>query len=67
RRLMLTADLGRLLAVGTVAVWTFLGRLPVALAVSAVIVAQLGVELFRPSQNATVRRVVPAEQLGSAI
>lgn len=67
RRLMLAADLGRLLTVGTVAVWTFLGRLPVGPAVAAVIVAQLGVELFRPSQNATVRRVVPAGQLGSAI
>ncbi|MEU5594971.1 MFS transporter [Streptomyces sp. NPDC020298] len=67
RRLMLTADLTRLVTVGAVAAWTFLDRLPIAVAVVTVIVAQLGVELFRPSQNATVRRVVPAAQLGTAI
>lgn len=67
RRLMLVADLARLVTVATVAVWTYLDRLPIALAVVTVVVAQVGVELFRPSQNATVRRVVPAAQLGTAI
>ncbi|MDR6974410.1 MFS family permease [Streptomyces sp. 3330] len=67
RRLMLVADLARLVTVATVAVWTYLDRLPIALAVVTVVVAQVGVELFRPSQNATVRRVVPAGQLGTAI
>ncbi|MFJ6837197.1 MFS transporter [Streptomyces sp. NPDC091209] len=67
RRLMLAADLARLVTVATVAVWTYLDRLPIALAVVTVVVAQVGVELFRPSQNATVRRVVPAAQLGTAI
>ncbi|MFI6019806.1 MFS transporter [Streptomyces sp. NPDC051287] len=67
RRLMLVADLARLVTVGAVAVWTYLDRLPIAMAVITVVVAQVGVELFRPSQNATVRRVVPAVQLGTAI
>ncbi|OIJ64326.1 MFS transporter [Streptomyces mangrovisoli] len=67
RRLMLTADLARLATVATVATWTYLDRLPIAMAVVTVVVAQVGVELFRPSQNATVRRVVPAAQLGTAI
>ncbi|MBK3628365.1 MFS transporter [Streptomyces sp. MBT49] len=67
RLLMLVADLARLVTVATVAVWTYLDRLPIALAVITVVVAQVGVELFRPSQNATVRRVVPASQLGTAI
>ncbi|MEU5275297.1 MFS transporter [Streptomyces asoensis] len=67
RLLMLVADLARLVTVATVAVWTYLDRLPIALAVITVVVAQVGVELFRPSQNATVRRVVPPAQLGTAI
>ncbi|MEV5954467.1 MFS transporter [Streptomyces sp. NPDC051987] len=67
RRLMLVADLARLVTVGAVAVWTYLDRLPIAMAVITVVVAQVGVELFRPSQNATVRKVVPAVQLGTAI
>ncbi|MFE5142345.1 MFS transporter [Streptomyces fagopyri] len=67
RRLMLVADLARLVTVGAVAVWTYLDRLPIAMAVITVVVAQVGVELFRPSQNATVRRVVPTVQLGTAI
>lgn len=67
RRLMLVADLARLVTVAAVAAWTYLDRLPIAMAVVTVVVAQVGVELFRPSQNATVRRVVPAPQLGTAI
>ncbi|MFJ9350012.1 MFS transporter [Streptomyces sp. NPDC101237] len=67
RRLMLVADLARLVTVGAVAVWTYLDRLPIAMAVITVVVAQVGVELFRPSQNATVRKVVPAVHLGTAI
>lgn len=67
RRLMLGADLGRMVVLCALAAWTFWGRLPVALAVLGAAAAQLGVEVFRPSQNAALRRIVPAGQLGTAI
>ncbi|MFI6349188.1 MFS transporter [Streptomyces sp. NPDC050560] len=67
RRLMLACDLVRFVLIGAVAAWTVLGRLPIALAVLAVIVAQVAMEVFRPSQNATVRRVVPKSRLATAI
>lgn len=67
RTIMLTCDLGRLALLGTLAAWTILGRLPLALAIAAVIGGQLGLELFRPSQNILLRRTIPAEQLVSAV
>ncbi|WP_193317984.1 MULTISPECIES: MFS transporter [Streptomyces] len=67
RTLMLVADVARCAMFAVVAVWTFLGDLPLWLAVVSVMVAQLGVELFKPSQSAVVRRVVPAGQLPTAM
>ncbi|WP_158621380.1 MFS transporter [Streptomyces triticirhizae] len=67
RTLMLVADVARCVMFAVVAVWTFLGDLPLWLAVASVMVAQLGVELFKPSQSAVVRRVVPAGQLPTAM
>ncbi|MGP4110373.1 MFS transporter [Streptomyces sp. 4N509B] len=67
RALMLAADLARFAVFAVVAVWTFAGRLPLAVAVAAVVVAQLGAELFKPSQSAVVRLVVPREQLPTAV
>ncbi|WP_181008726.1 MULTISPECIES: MFS transporter [unclassified Streptomyces] len=67
RALMLTADLARFVVFAVVTLWTFLGELPLELAVGAVVVAQLGAELFKPSQSAIVRLVVPREQLPTAI
>jgi hypothetical protein len=67
RTLMLTADLARCAVFGVVTVWTVFGQLPLGMAVVAVIVAQLGAELFKPSQSAVVRLVVPREQLPTAV
>lgn len=67
RRLMLYSDLIRFALMAAVAVWTVADRLPLLLAVAAVVAAQLGSEVFAPSQSAVLRRVVPVEQRPTAI
>ena len=67
RRLMLGCDLVRLALVGTVAVTAFRGHLPITLALGSVIVCQAGREVFQPSQSRVVRRLVPKDQLPTAV
>jgi MFS family permease len=67
RRLMVYCDLVRLALLAAVAVLAYADRVPLALVIAAVVGGQVGLELFRPSQNATLRRVVPREQLASAV
>jgi hypothetical protein len=67
RRLMLASDVARLVAAAAVAVVLFAGSLPLSLAVGTVIVSGVALEVFRPSQNKVVRRVVPVDQLGQAV
>ena len=67
RALMLGSDLVRLVAVGAVALCVFLRPLPIALALAAVIVSVVSVEVFQPSQNKVIRRIVPVGQLGAAV
>lgn len=67
RTLMLVADLTRCAVFAVVTAWTLLGRLPLGVAVAAVVLAQLGAELFKPSQSAVVRLVVPRAQLPTAV
>ncbi|MFJ3897956.1 MFS transporter [Streptomyces sp. NPDC090083] len=67
RTLMLVCDLLRMCAVGAVALYVLLRPVPIALALATVIVSDTALEVFRPSQNKVIRRIVPPEQLGAAM
>lgn len=67
RRLMALCDLAGLLLVGAVAVCVLVGSMPIALALAAVIGTQAASEVFRPSQNVVIRRIIPTDQLGRAV
>ncbi|HET7572072.1 MAG TPA: MFS transporter [Gaiellaceae bacterium] len=67
KHVMLAADAGRALALGSVAVWLALGRPPLAwLAVASAIEGCLFV-FFQLSESAALPAVVPKEQLPQAI
>jgi MFS family permease len=67
KRVMLVADAGRALAIGSVALWLALGRPPLAwLAVASAIEGTLFV-FFQLSESAALPAVVPKEQLPDAI
>jgi predicted MFS family arabinose efflux permease len=67
KRVMLAADAGRALALGSVAVWLAVGRPPLAwLAVSSFVEGSLFV-FFQLSESAALPQVVPKEQLPQAI
>jgi MFS family permease len=67
KRVMLAADAGRALAMGSVAVWLALGRPPLAwLAAASLIEGSLFV-FFQLSESAALPAVVPREQLAQAI
>lgn len=67
RCVMVCCDLARLVLLAAVAGWALADRVPLALGIAAVVGGQVGLELFRASQNLTLRRVVPREQLASAV
>lgn len=67
KRVMLVADAGRALAIGSVAVWLALGRPPLAwLALASFLEGCLFV-FFQLSESAALPAVVPKEQLPQAI
>ena len=67
RRVMLVADAGRALALGSVAVWLALGRPPLAwLALTSFVEGSLFV-FFQLSEGAALPQIVPREQLSRAI
>jgi MFS family permease len=67
KRVMLAADAGRALAMGSVAVWIAVGRPPLAwLAIASAIEGTLFV-FFQLSESAALPAVVPKEQLPQAI
>ncbi|MEV4318200.1 MFS transporter [Actinocrispum sp. NPDC049592] len=67
RGLMLACDIARLVAAAVVAFVVAAGSLPLTLAIGTVIVSGVALEVFRPSQNKVVRRIVPVDQLGHAV
>ncbi|HEY5835761.1 MFS transporter [Streptomyces sp.] len=67
RTLMIASDLVSLVLVASVAGFVAGGRLPIAPALVAVVGSQVAFEVFRPSQNVLVRRIVPKDQLGKAV
>jgi MFS family permease len=67
KRVMLAADAGRALALGSVAVWLSLGRPPLIwLALTSFVEGSLFV-FFQLSESAALPQVVPKEQLSQAI
>src|SRR5207253_146969 len=67
KRVMLTADAGRALAIGSVAMWLAVGRPPVAwLAVVSFVEGALFV-FFQLAESAALPHIVPKEQLPLAI
>ena len=67
KHVMLVADAGRALAIGSVALWLALGRPPLAwLAIASAIEGTLFV-FFQLSESAALPAVVPREQLPAAI
>ncbi len=67
KHVMLVADAGRALAIGSVALWLALGRPPLAwLAIASAIEGTLFV-FFQLSESAALPAVVPKEQLPQAI
>jgi MFS family permease len=67
KRVMLAADAGRALALGSVAVWLALGRPPLAwLALTSFVEGSLFV-FFQLSESAALPQIVPREQLPQAI
>jgi MFS family permease len=67
RRLLIGCDLVRLAAIGALAVYAGFGRLPLWPAFGAVVVSTCAVEVFKPTQGRLLRRVVPPEQIASAV
>ena len=67
KRVMLAADAGRALALGSVAVWLAFGRPPLTwLALTSFVEGSLFV-FFQLSESAALPQVVPREQLSQAI
>jgi predicted MFS family arabinose efflux permease len=67
KRVMLSADAGRALALGSVAVWLALGRPPLAwLAITSFVEGSLFV-FFQLSEGAALPQIVPKEHLPQAI
>jgi MFS family permease len=67
KRVMLAADAGRALALGSVAIWLALGHPPLAwLAVTSFVEGSLFV-FFQLSEGAALPQIVPKEQLPQAI
>jgi MFS family permease len=67
KRVMLAADAGRALALGSVAVWLAVGRPPLIwLAVTSFVEGSLFV-FFQLSESAALPQIVPREQLSQAI
>ena len=67
KRVMLAADAGRALALGSVAIWLAVGRPPLAwLAITSFVEGSLFV-FFQLSEGAALPQIVPKEQLPQAI
>jgi predicted MFS family arabinose efflux permease len=67
KRVMLVADAGRALALGSVAIWLAVGRPPLAwLAITSFVEGSLFV-FFQLSESAALPQIVPKEQLPQAI
>ena len=67
RRILLAADLTRVVAVAAVATYALVESLSIAVALALVVVTQVALEGFQPAQNKFVRRVVPGEQMVAAM